>query len=126
MPKTIKNDIFGSQNDHLRSFFKVFSLFQNLIFKLAAPYLWTRISCPYGMARIVHLCTRRKTPGPKEILELYDELVSQTYHHQKRHTDQKYFVGTLMHHSALKDNLSSNSQLSYMSTFNILIRRVVH
>jgi len=37
MPKTLNNDIFGSQNDHFWSFFKLFSLFQNLIFKLAAP-----------------------------------------------------------------------------------------
>ena len=36
-PKTPKNDIFGSQNDHFWSFFKVFSLFQNFSFQLAAP-----------------------------------------------------------------------------------------
>ena len=39
-PKMIKNDIFGSQNDDFWSFFKVFSLFQNFIFQLAAPYIW--------------------------------------------------------------------------------------
>ena len=33
-----KNDIFESQNDHFWSFFKGFSLLQNFIFRLAAPY----------------------------------------------------------------------------------------
>ena len=37
MSKTLKNVIFGSQNDHFWSFFKVLSLLQNFIFQLAAP-----------------------------------------------------------------------------------------
>ena len=42
-PKTLRNDIFGSQNNHFWSFFKVFSLFQNFIFQLAAPYLYQNL-----------------------------------------------------------------------------------
>ena len=36
-----QNDIFGPQSDHFGSFFKVFSLFQNFIFQLAAPYTYS-------------------------------------------------------------------------------------
>ena len=36
----LKMIIFRSQIDHFWSVFKVFNLFQNFIFQLAAPYIW--------------------------------------------------------------------------------------